>query len=114
MRGQLGTYDFDALDEALMEGVVEGITEAGDTVAVSARADHPYTDRTRLLTESTEGLPARRDGDVVRGGTLAAAPYAGHLEARPEFAFLAPACARSEARIAHDLDACIGRKVNRR
>lgn len=114
MNGQLGAYDFDALDEALMEGVEEGITEAGDTVATASRADHPYKDRTGRLTAATEGLTARREGDVVRGGAVAVREYASRLEERPEYAFLAPAYGRSEARIEHDLDTCIGRKVNRR
>ena len=77
------------LDELIAEftaGVDEGLrvafsqTAAG--IASTARADHPYTDRTGDLTASTEGLPAQGSAmqGTLRGAVVAGMDYASYVE----------------------------------
>lgn len=96
---------FDALDAAVRETLRGSVADAAETIATEARNDHPYTDRSRALTESIEALPAVEapDGRVV-GGVAAGAEHASYLEGRAEYAFLQPAADRSAPRIEHDLD----------
>lgn len=86
-------------DETLeaLPGVIDGWS-AG--VAASARADHPYTDRTGSLTGSIEALPARDVGGRVEGGVVAGMSYASYVEngterSRP-YPYLAPAARDTE------------------
>jgi len=111
MRATLTGQGLDGLDDALFDGIEEGVRRAGRVVAHAAKAEHPYTDRTTVLTESIEPIEPTRVGDEVRGGAVAEAPYASYLERRPEYAFLEPAAAREEHRIEHDMDAALAERM---
>lgn len=83
----------DALDDEL-ETAVRRSTSA---VAFAARADHPYTDRTRNLTRSTRDYAprGRASEGTLRGEAGAYEDYASFVERKPRFAFLEPALERS-------------------
>lgn len=94
--------DVARIGNAVMDGVETAVQRASEVVAHAARADHPYTDRTGALSASIEALPAVRVGEVVRGGVLAGAEYAEHVER--SHPFLAPALDASLARIEQETD----------
>lgn len=111
MRASLSNLE--DLEAALLDGVEAGVRRAAETIAFAAKADHPYTDRTTTLTNSIEAVEPTRSGSEVRGAVVAEAPYASYLEARAEYAFLATAAAREEARIEHDMDAAVAERLPR-
>lgn len=94
------------VERGAMEALDDAVERASELVAFTARADHPYTDRTGDLTKYTEALPTRRlrDQGAVEGGVIAGTPYASFVNRNPRFAFLEPALAQNEARIDQELD----------
>lgn len=84
----------DALDDEL-EVAVRRSTSA---VAIAAKADHPYTDRTYELTRSIRDYaPRGRASDgTLRGEVGGYAEHASYVERKRRFAFLAPAYERSQ------------------
>lgn len=110
------TMEFSGLDEAMghveraVDGAIEeSVANAAEVITFAARADHPYTDRTEQLTQSIEALPAVRSGELVHGGVIAGMPYAQYVER--SHPYLEPAAARSEARIDHDTEEILRRRV---
>lgn len=95
--------------EREIEGALADVIEAhAARIATEARAHHPYTDRTRTLTESIEALPSSGnalDGQL-RGFVVAGAEYASYLE-EGDFAFLEPAARRLDGELARAADAAI-------
>lgn len=102
---------FEELEAAVDEAALASVAEASKTIAYAAKTDHPYTDRTRALSESIEALPAIAGPEGVVGGVVAGAEHASYLEGRPEFAFLQPAADRSTDRIEHDMEQALRAKL---
>lgn len=92
-----------ALEDALDDELEKAVHEGAQDVAFTAKADHPYTDRTHRLTGSIRAYAPRGRfrRDTLQDEVIATAPYAARLERRPEYAFLEPALRRSEDRIEH-------------
>lgn len=114
------TVDFDpwrrgltALRDGLDEALDDAVRETAKVVAFAAKADHPYTDRSRTLTNSIRAYAPRGrfSRDSLRVEVAALAPYASHLEARQAFAFLEPAWNRSEAHVGELLERALDRAV---
>lgn len=98
-----------------------------DDVAAEARRDHPYTDRTGRLTQSTQAMPPRGEfsNNNLRAVVVAGAPYASYLEGRTElgeaedgtwdraYAFLMPAWARSEGKALETVEAAMATALAR-
>lgn len=103
---------FEELEAAVESAVLASVAGAAETIAFAAKASHPYTDRTRELTESIEALPAVAGPEGVVGGVIAGSEHASYLEQRPEYAFLQPAADRSVERIEHDMDATLRAKLS--
>lgn len=106
---------FHALGDALDEQLEACVRESAKDIAFAARADHPYTDRTKHLTHSTRAYApqGRFTRGTLRAEVIATAEYASYLENRPEFAFLEPALTRSEGQIEHRLHDALEAAVRR-
>jgi len=102
-----------ALREGLDDALDEAARDTAEAVAFAAKADHPYTDRTGTLTDSIRAYAPRGrfSRDTLRAEVVARAPYASHLEARREFAFLEPAWDRNEPRAEESLERALDAAV---
>lgn len=116
----------DGLDELLstLEVVVgdelaAALTRGAEAVAFTAKADHPYTDRTGNLTASIEALPAvgsLRDGtlaaSVVAGMGYASFVEQGTAHSAP-YPYLEPALDANEGRIEEEAERGLAQAVDR-
>ena len=93
----------------------EAVRRGAQMVAETARADHPYVDRTGNLTRSIRSYAPRGTflNESLRAEVIATERYASYLERRQLYAFLAPALGRSEGRIEHDLHDALEAAVER-
>lgn len=110
------------LDEALAEltaaldqELPQGMLRAAQAVADEAASNHPYENRSGDLQAATQaGAVTGRasDGEIV-AEVVGDTPYGEYVEARAEFAFLAPAAERAEGRIEDEIDGALDRAAER-
>jgi hypothetical protein len=89
--------DIDRLRNTLDESMREGLAQVGEMVAASARAEHPYQNRTGDLEASTQAVPPIGAflASTLTGGVVATEEYADFVNDRPGYEFLEPAFERS-------------------
>ncbi len=79
---------------------------AGGIVAATAQRNHPYTDRTHNLTDSTEGGAPRGRfmADTLETSAVAGMDYAEYVDENPSFRFLEPAYRSAEPELEEDAE----------
>jgi hypothetical protein len=109
--------DLDQSVERLRDGIREGmrsvVAEVAERVAAHARDRHGYTSRTGRLERRTIATAAR--GSFFTGSLYAevrgATPYGLYVEAKAQFAFLAPAWSDLEPGAERELEGALTRIV---
>lgn len=89
-----------ALPDHFDDAVAAAVRRSADAVAYTARADHPYTNRTHALETSTfaDRVTGTFTSDTMHCAVVAGVSYASYVENRG-YAFLEPALRMNEARV---------------
>lgn len=107
------------LRQGLNEEMESAVVRTAQAVALAARAEHEYTDRTERLTRSIRAYAARGTfgRDTLTAEVIATAPYASFVEngtsrmrARP---YLGPAADRTDPLADHLLHDAVEAAVQR-
>jgi hypothetical protein len=104
---------FERLREGLREGMRSVVAEVAEQVASHARDRHGYTSRTGRLERRTIATAARGSffADSLHAEVRGATPYSLYVEAKAQFAFLAPAWSELEPRVERELEGALTRIV---
>jgi hypothetical protein len=109
--------DFERGVERLREGLREGmrsvVADVAERVAAHARDRHGYTSRTGRLERRTIATAARGSffADSLHAEVRGATPYSLYVEAKAQFAFLAPAWSELEPTVGRELEGALTRIV---
>lgn len=107
------------LSAALDDELPTAMDNTAEAVAATARAEHPYTDRTGDLTASIQALPAQGSamGGTLHGLVMAGTEYASFVEKGTSrsapYPYLEPAAAAMDPRLGQEGQLALQRVVAR-
>ena len=103
-----------ALPGHLDDAVELAVIRSAGAVAITARRDHPYTNRTGNLEAATyaDTTTGAFTSDTLHCAVIGGMPYASYVEGRG-YAFLEPALVQNQARVDQEFFEAVERAVTR-